>query len=98
MHATNDELFTLFAWLINHQSSVFFSENKSTTNNTAVLFSQNKLAPTTDHQPNQHTVFFGSYAWVHPPSSCPPTRIEMYILHCEAHHMQANKITYLYLL
>jgi hypothetical protein len=42
----------LFAWLINHQPAVLFSQNKpATTNYPAVLFSQNKPAPTISHQP-----------------------------------------------
>jgi hypothetical protein len=39
-------LITLFVWLINHQSAVLFSQNKSATNNqSAVLLSQNKPTP-----------------------------------------------------
>jgi hypothetical protein len=43
-----------FAWLINHQPAVLFSYKKSTTSNqSAVLFSQNKPAPVISHQPNE---------------------------------------------
>jgi hypothetical protein len=46
--------FTLFAWLINHQPIVLFSQNKpANTNQPAVLFSQNKSASATNHQPNE---------------------------------------------
>jgi hypothetical protein len=45
---------SLFAWLISHQPTVFFSQNKpATINQPAVLFSQNKSAPTISHQPNE---------------------------------------------
>jgi hypothetical protein len=38
----------LFAWLISHQPTIPFSQNKpSTSNQPAVLFSQNKPAPAT---------------------------------------------------
>jgi hypothetical protein len=44
----------LFAWLISHQPTVLFSQNKPATNNqSAVLFSQNKPVPITSHQPNE---------------------------------------------
>jgi hypothetical protein len=44
----------LFAWLISHQPTVLFSQNKPATNNqSAVLFSQNKPAPAISHQPNE---------------------------------------------
>jgi hypothetical protein len=47
-------LHALFAWLISHQPTVLFSQNKSATNNQpAVLFSQNKPAPVISHQPNE---------------------------------------------
>jgi hypothetical protein len=43
---------TLFAWLISHQPTVIFSQNKpATRNQTAVLFSHNKPAPAISHQP-----------------------------------------------
>jgi hypothetical protein len=45
---------SLFAWLISHQPTVLFSQNKPVTSNQpAVLFSQNKSAPTISHQPNE---------------------------------------------
>jgi hypothetical protein len=45
---------TLFAWLISHQPTVLFSQNKpATSNQSAVLFSQNKSAPAISHQPNE---------------------------------------------
>jgi hypothetical protein len=41
----------MFAWLISHQPTVLFSQNKSATSNPpTVLFSQNKPAPTISHQ------------------------------------------------
>jgi hypothetical protein len=44
----------LFVWLISHQTTVFFSQNKSAiTNQPAVLFSQNKAALAISHQPNE---------------------------------------------
>jgi hypothetical protein len=44
----------LFAWLISHQPTVLFSQNKSATSNkSTVLFSQNKPAPAVSHQPNE---------------------------------------------
>jgi hypothetical protein len=48
---------TLFAWLISHQPTVLFSQNKPATNNQpAVLFSQNKPAPAISHQPNEQAL------------------------------------------
>jgi hypothetical protein len=50
-------LCTLFAWLISHQPTVFFSQNKpATSNQPIVLFSQNKPAPAISHQPNEQAV------------------------------------------
>jgi hypothetical protein len=44
----------LFAWLINHQPAVLFSQNKpATSNQPAVLFSQKKPAPAISHQPTE---------------------------------------------
>jgi hypothetical protein len=44
----------LFVWLISHQPTVFFSQNKpATSNQPAVLFSQNKSAPAISHQPTE---------------------------------------------
>jgi hypothetical protein len=52
-------LIALFAWLISHQPTVFFSQNKSATSNQpAVLFSQNKSAPATSNQPNEQVECF----------------------------------------
>jgi hypothetical protein len=48
------KIFALFAWLISHQPTVLFSQNKpATSNQPAVLFSQNKPAPAISHQPNE---------------------------------------------
>jgi hypothetical protein len=50
-------LASLFAWLINHQPAVLFSQNKPATNNQpTILFSQHKLAPATNHQPNEQDI------------------------------------------
>jgi DNA-repair protein XRCC1 len=47
----------LFVWLISHQLTVLFSQNKpATSNQPAVFFSQNKPAPTISHQPNEQAV------------------------------------------
>jgi hypothetical protein len=44
----------VFAWLISHQLTVLFSQNKpATSNQPAVLFSQNKSAPANSNQPNE---------------------------------------------
>jgi hypothetical protein len=46
-------LIALFVWLISHQPTLFFSPNKpATSNKSAVLFSQKRLAPAISHQPN----------------------------------------------
>jgi hypothetical protein len=51
---------SMFAWLIIHQSTVLFSHNKpATSNQLAVLFSQNKSAPAISHQPNEQAVSVG---------------------------------------
>jgi hypothetical protein len=66
---TNRFQLALFVWLISHQPTVLFSQNKPVTSNQpavlfsqnkpvtsnqpAVLFSQNKLAPAISHQPNE---------------------------------------------
>jgi hypothetical protein len=51
---TNKAIDALFVWLISHQPTVLFSQNKPTTGNQpSVLFSQNKPAPTISHQPNE---------------------------------------------
>jgi hypothetical protein len=48
------QAYTLFAWLISHQPA--FSQNKSgTSNQSAVLFSQNRPAPAISHQRNEQT-------------------------------------------
>jgi hypothetical protein len=50
-----DQLTTLFAWLISHQTAVLFSRNKpATSNQPTILYSQNKPAPAVSHQPNEH--------------------------------------------
>jgi hypothetical protein len=47
-------VFTLFAWLISHQPTVLFSQNKPAISNLpTVLFSQNKPAPAISNQPNE---------------------------------------------
>jgi hypothetical protein len=51
---TKEQTDDLFAWLIGHQSTALFSENKGATS----TFSQNKLAPTTNHQPKLHAASF----------------------------------------
>jgi hypothetical protein len=44
----------LFAWLISHQPTVLFSQNKPpTSNQPAVFFSHNKPALAINHQPNE---------------------------------------------
>jgi hypothetical protein len=49
----------LFVWLISHQPAVLLSHNKPATNNqSTVVFSQNKLAPATSHQPNEQAAWF----------------------------------------
>jgi hypothetical protein len=43
----------MFSWLISHQPTVLFSQNKSATSNQpTVFFSQKKSAPAISHQPN----------------------------------------------
>jgi hypothetical protein len=47
----------LFVWLISHQPTVLFSQNKpATSNQPAVLFSQDKPAPAISHQPNEQAI------------------------------------------
>jgi hypothetical protein len=49
----------LFVWLISHQPTVLFSQNKpAITNQPAVFFSQNKSAPAISHQPNEQAEAF----------------------------------------
>jgi hypothetical protein len=44
----------MFIWLISHQPTVLFSQNKpATSNQPVVLFSQNKSAPAISNQPNE---------------------------------------------
>jgi hypothetical protein len=51
------ETCALFVWLISRQSAVLFSQNKlAISNQLTVLFSQNKPAPTTSYQPNEQAV------------------------------------------
>jgi hypothetical protein len=51
----------MFLWLISHQPTVFFSQNKSATSNQpAILFSQNKSAPAINHQPNEQAEVDGA--------------------------------------
>jgi hypothetical protein len=52
----------MFAWLINHQPAVLFSQNKpATSNQPAVFFSQNKSAPDISHEPYEQVVYAGTY-------------------------------------
>jgi hypothetical protein len=52
------KLLALFVWLISHQPTVIFSQNKlATRNQPAVLFSQNKSAPAISHQPSEQVVY-----------------------------------------
>jgi hypothetical protein len=54
---TPDASSAMFAWLISHQPTVLFSQNKpATINQSAVLFSHNKPAPAISHQPNEHAL------------------------------------------
>jgi hypothetical protein len=47
----------LLVFLISHQQTVLFSQNKPSTNNQPiVLFSQNKSAPAINHQPNEQAI------------------------------------------
>jgi hypothetical protein len=47
----------MFSWLISHQPTVLFSQNKSATSNQpTVFFSQKKSAPAISHQPNEQAV------------------------------------------
>jgi hypothetical protein len=59
---------SLFAWLISHQPTVLFSQNKPVTSNQpTVLFSQDKSAPAISHQPNEQAVWvsvFGVLLWL----------------------------------
>jgi hypothetical protein len=51
--------YSLFVWLISHQPTVLFSQNKPVTNDqSTVLFSQNKSVPVINHQPNEQAVTF----------------------------------------
>jgi hypothetical protein len=51
------EIMALFAWLISHQPTVIFSQNKPATGNqAAILFSQNKSALAISHQPNEQSI------------------------------------------
>jgi hypothetical protein len=56
MYVKTARVSALFVWLISHQPTVLFSQNKPTiTNQPAVLFSQNKPAPASSHQQNEHS-------------------------------------------
>jgi hypothetical protein len=47
----------MFALLISHQTAVLFTQNKLATSNlSAVFFSQNKSAPAISHLTNEQTV------------------------------------------
>jgi hypothetical protein len=49
----------MFAWLISHQSTVLFSQNKpATSNQPTIPFSQNKPAPAISHQSNEQVVAY----------------------------------------
>jgi hypothetical protein len=55
------QMMSLFAWLISHQPTVFFSRNKpATSNQPAVLFSQKRPAPAISHQPTEQA------GWINP--------------------------------
>jgi hypothetical protein len=58
----------LFAWLISHQPTVLFSQNKPATSNQnqpAVLFSQNKPAPAISHQPTEQAEIYVAFiSWL----------------------------------
>jgi hypothetical protein len=59
---THETIIALFAWLISHQPTILFSQNKpATSNQPAVLFSQNKSAPAISYQPNEQA----SRVWPH---------------------------------
>jgi hypothetical protein len=56
---THGTSYALFVWLISHQPTVLFSQNKpAASNQPAVLFSQNKSAPAISHQPNEQAASF----------------------------------------
>jgi hypothetical protein len=59
---------SLFVWLISHQPTVLFSQNKpATSNQPTVLFSHNKSAPATNQtnsSPSYHRCLHGSPSWV----------------------------------
>jgi hypothetical protein len=44
-----------FVWLIIHQTTILFSQNKpATSNQLAILSSHNNSTSVTSHQPNEH--------------------------------------------
>jgi hypothetical protein len=52
----NLAVIALFVWLISHQPTVLFSQNKPATSNQPALLSyRNKSAPVISHQPNEQT-------------------------------------------
>jgi ankyrin repeat protein len=54
LHLAASQASALFVWLISHQPTVLFSQNKpATSNQRAVLFFQNKSASAIRHQPNE---------------------------------------------
>jgi hypothetical protein len=58
--ADQASIIALFAWLISHQPTVLFSQNKSATSNQpTILFTQNKPAPVISHQPNEQAACSG---------------------------------------
>jgi hypothetical protein len=66
-----NQIATLFAWLISHQPAVLFSHSKpATSNQPAVFFSQNKSAPAIRHQPNEQAQHLGIEFGSHLRGSC----------------------------
>jgi hypothetical protein len=52
----------MFAWLISHQPTILFSQNKpAISNQPTVLFSQNKPAPAISNQPNEQAAHDKAY-------------------------------------
>jgi hypothetical protein len=77
---------SLFAWLISHQPTVLFSQNKPATGNQpAVLFSQNKPAPAISHQPTEQALQYTRryYAF-----SLARSQIESLCLQCMVVHVR----------
>jgi hypothetical protein len=57
--------YVMFVWLISHQASVLFSQNKPVISNQPILpFSQNKSTPDINHQPNEQTDRSKEHSWI----------------------------------